>query len=68
MLPSFVIFKQNCAVYGWHTETSDPDAKFAYISTLPTAGPTINLCWSGCATLIGTPDIKLTYSGRPPVK
>jgi len=30
MLPSFVIFKGAAQYMGWHTETSDPDAKFAY--------------------------------------
>ena len=30
MLPSFVIFKGAAHYMGWHTETSDPEAKFAY--------------------------------------
>jgi len=30
VLPSFVIFKGAAHYMGWHTETSDPEAKFAY--------------------------------------
>ena len=30
ILPSFVIFKGTAQYMGWHTETGDPDAKFAY--------------------------------------
>jgi len=30
VLPSFVIFKGAAQHMGWHTETSDPDAKFTY--------------------------------------
>jgi len=31
MLPFFVIFKGTAQYMGWHTETSDPDAKFAHL-------------------------------------
>jgi len=30
VLPSFVIFKGAVHYMGWHTETSDPEAKFTY--------------------------------------